>query len=180
MEQQVQAGGIKEIAWKEVKGYEGLYLVSEHGEVYSYFSKKILKHSVRDGYHGICLCNNGKYYRPGVHRLVALNFIPNPNNLPVINHIDGDKSNNHYSNLEWCTVLHNNIHAYITGLKVLPKGVNDKRSVPIIQMDLSGNFIREWAGAREAQRLGGFRQSNIWHCLKGNQHKSQGFKWAYK
>lgn len=177
MEEQVQASGVR---WAYVIGFEGLYRVSDTGVVHSCRSYKNIGFINTAGYVSAVLCKKSISKKWMVHRLVAEHFIDKVEGKVFINHKDGNKSNNHYSNLEWCNMLENNIHAYATGLKVLPKGKDDKRSQPIIQYDLNGNFIKEWAGAREAQRLGGFRQSNIWHCLVGNQHKSQGFIWRYK
>lgn len=116
--------------WKPVKGYEDFYEVSNFGEVRSYdrmvsngngfYLKKgrLMKNSpTSTGYYKIRLTNKqgvGKEYK--VHRLVAFAFIPNPENKPFINHIDGNPINNHVSNLEWCTQSENMYHAYETRL----------------------------------------------------------------
>ena len=90
------------------------YAITEQGNVYNGKTKKYLKH---------CLSNTGylTVYVDGknrlLHRLLAEVFIPNPNNLPCVNHKDGNKLNNELSNLEWCSYSHNNKHAYKTGLK---------------------------------------------------------------
>lgn len=100
--------------WKDVPNYEGLYQVSNLGRIKSLRDKngkareKILKLKLsKFGYYQICLCKNGKQKWYFVHRLVALAFIPNPNNLPQINHIDENKTNNYVENLEWCTSKYN-------------------------------------------------------------------------
>lgn len=94
--------------WKQVVGYEGLYEVSDTGEVKSLRKNIILKpQSNRDGYLLVMLSKNGISKGYSVHRLVAKAFIDNPQNKPEINHIDEDKTNNHVSNLEWCTHLDN-------------------------------------------------------------------------
>ena len=88
--------------WLPVPGYEGLYEVSDHGKVRS--RKKVLKeHPMRNGYYNVSLFKDGKYKAYGIHRLVALAFIPNREHLPQVNHKDGNKKNNAVENLEWCT-----------------------------------------------------------------------------
>lgn len=122
--------------WKDVVGYEGLYKVSNLGEVKSvvYFNhannviyprNRKLKHSINSrGYHRVCLYNKTKgKRRVRVHRLVAEAFIPNPNNLPEVNHIDGDKNNNSVGNLEWCTHQYNMQEACRLGLVIPPKHI---------------------------------------------------------
>lgn len=97
--------------WKDVKGYEGLYAVSNLGNIYSYYMKKQKKQSIRkDGYKFVVLKKNGKQKYMMVHRLVAEAFIPNPENLPMINHKDENPLNNCIDNLEWCTALYNNTY----------------------------------------------------------------------
>lgn len=113
--------------WKELNGNREIYLISNFGNIKTkerqgrhYFIKShpIKIHTKENGYQRVVLCldkNGGKYYY--LHRLVALLFIPNPNNLPYINHKDGNKSNNCVDNLEWCTKSENEKHAWRTGLK---------------------------------------------------------------
>lgn len=95
--------------WKPVVEYEGLYEVSNLGNVYSYKSDRNLKQSKdSNGYIRISLYKDGKATGTLVHRLVAEAFIPNPNNYPIINHKDENPSNNDVENLEWCTYEYNN------------------------------------------------------------------------
>ena len=94
--------------WKEVPGYEGLYEVSNTGNVKSLIKNKIIKGFInRCGYRLVGLSKNGILKRFQVHRLVAQVFIPNPYNLPMVNHKDEDKSNNRVDNLEWCDAKYN-------------------------------------------------------------------------
>ena len=111
---------------KDVCGYEGLYKVDENGNVFSVRNNKFLKRmTFPSGYEYVHLCNGkGKTKLFRVHRLVAEMFIPNPNNLPEVNHKDGDKLNNNVKNLEWCTNLENMRHSVETGLRNV-KGENN-------------------------------------------------------
>ena len=108
---------MKEI-WKPVVGYEGHYQVSNFGRVKSIkFGKEIiLKQNIRRGYYYVCLSKNGIAKNYFVHRLVAQAFLPNPDNLPQVNHKDEDKTNNNVTNLEWCTKEENQNHAVRTNL----------------------------------------------------------------
>lgn len=98
--------------WKDIKNFEGLYQISNFGHVKSlkYGKEKILKTREFKGYLrvGMYLGDTQKHFR--VHRLVAEAFIPNINNLPIVNHKDRDRGNNHVDNLEWCTVEFNVLH----------------------------------------------------------------------
>lgn len=94
---------------RDIKGYEGKYAVTSCGRVWSYKRKKFLKPGVsRGGYLQVVLCKEGKMHTTTVHRLVAGAYIPNPDNLPQINHSDEVKTHNWISNLEWCTAKYNN------------------------------------------------------------------------
>lgn len=98
---------VKEI-WKPVVGYEGLYKVSNKGRVKGLRSGKILKSALnKKGYPMVVLSRNGKLLPQRVHRLVALTFIPNLNNYPIVNHINENKTDNRVENLEWCTNKYN-------------------------------------------------------------------------
>lgn len=98
-----------EVTWNDIPEYEGLYKVSNYGEVYSIHSNKLLKPTLdKDGYARVVLYKNRQRKTFGVHRLVAITYIPNPNNYPCMNHKDENKQNNAADNLEWCTIKYNN------------------------------------------------------------------------
>lgn len=109
--------------WKEIKGFEDYYLISDKGNVIrkkgtSHLKPKNLKHLFdKDGYARVNLKINGKTNSRFIHRLVAEAFINNPLNKPQVNHINGIKTDNCLSNLEWCTISENRVHAYSTGLQ---------------------------------------------------------------
>ena len=111
--------------WREIDGYNGRYQVSNLGRVKSFFDKepRIFKaNKVTEGYLRVALRKNSMAKNHFVHRLVAQAFIPNPENKPQVNHIDGDKTNNRVENLEWMTSEENINHAFKLGLSKIPKG----------------------------------------------------------
>ena len=113
--------------WKDIKGFEGVYQVSDHGRIKRVDSQKIRTlNFTHDGYVRIRLIHNGKDETRRVHRLVAEAFIPNPDNKETVNHIDGNKRNNNVSNLEWADRHEQMIHAYEHGLK---KAVHTNRKL---------------------------------------------------
>lgn len=164
--------------WKDIPGYEGLYQISNYGSVKSL--DRYVKHykggsklikgkniapKIDKGYLRIKLCKLGekKYYT--VHRLVALTFINNPNNLPVINHIDGDKLNNHISNLEWCTISDNTQHAYDTGLCDEGKAKLSEYHKKPVRCTTTG---KEFSSIQEAAKYYHINNScTITKCCKG-------------
>lgn len=96
--------------WKDIEGYEGCYQVSNLGRVKSlkFGKEKILTPTINSrGYYHTCLRKDGRSVTVYIHRIVAKAFLPNPDNLPLINHKDEDKTNNRVDNLEWCSVYYN-------------------------------------------------------------------------
>ena len=115
--------------WRDIKGFEGHYQISNYGRVKSFKTGevKILKpHVDKDGYLQICFCDNGKHKWFKIHCLVAMAFIPNPENKETVNHIDGCKMNNFVGNLEWNSSRENTRHAVNTGL--MKSGVDSYRA----------------------------------------------------
>ena len=163
--------------WKDITGYEGLYQVSDLGHVRSLRNGKvrILKPGRnRSGHLIVGLCRNRKLRNFSLHRLVAKAFIPNPLNLPVINHRDENPANNVVDNLEWCTQKYN-VNYGTCGAKKAAK-----LSKVVLQYDKSGNFVREWPSTMEVQRQKGFASSYISACCLGKLKSAYGFIWKYK
>ena len=104
---------------KPIEGYEGLYSVSKEGRIYSHETGKFLASgknaSSEESYVYVRLIKNGKGQNFSVHRLVANAFVPNPNNLPIVHHIDGNRKNNSAENLQWCTQKENVAHCIESG-----------------------------------------------------------------
>lgn len=115
---------MKEV-WKPIKGLEGVYKISNKGNVLSFQKAKPykMKNNLNAKYYRVLLSSNG-YFLIKIHRLVAEAFIPNPLNKPCVNHINGIKTDNRVENLEWCTASENQLHAYRTGLCKAPFGQN--------------------------------------------------------
>lgn len=135
---------------------------------------KILKPTInRWGYYLVCLNNiNRKWV--SVHRLVAQTFLPNPDNLPQVNHIDENKTNNCVDNLEWCSVQYNN--TYGDRIKKAVKKTNK----PVEQYTKDGQFVKEYPSAIEAERQTGISSANICTCCKGRLKTAGGYIWKYK
>lgn len=172
--------------WKPIEGT--YYTVSNFGRVKSLprntAHERILKQRLnRDGYYYVNLSINGKTktYKP--HRLVAQMFIPNPNNLPQVNHKDGDKTNNNIDNLEWCDASYNQKHAVKLGLThPWMKGVKGKNcmfSKKIYQYDMENNLIKEWDCMSDVQRELGIPVPHLVRVCKGQRKTTRGYKWSY-
>jgi hypothetical protein len=185
----------QEEIWKQVNGFGGIYFISNLGNVktkgrtsfnhltktMSVFKEKIRKQTLtKAGYLSIILKHNGDCYDTFIHRLIAIAFIPNPNNYPVVNHIDGNPLNNKIENLEWCTYKHNNLHSFRV-LKRKPSFY----SVRVNQLDMDGDFICCFNSIMDAVRamieLGHNKANvtNIRNYLLGKSKNAYGFKWEY-
>lgn len=179
---------MKEI-WKDVIGYEELYQVSNLGKVRSFprkgtHTKKInlLKPSKnKKGYLQVSLSKNKNRKTISIHRLVAQTFIDNPNNLPQVNHIDGNKLNNCVDNLEWCTNEYNMKESIKLGLRKnsYKYGKNHCRSVVVNQYSLDGYFIKQWYCVKDIERELKFDNRNICACCRKKRPTAYGYIWEY-
>ena len=162
--------------WTDVKGYEGLYQVSNCGRVRSldhyasnghtnilYKGKVLVTWLDSRKYYLMVAIRNKKYL---VHRLVAEAFIPNPDNLPEVNHLDGDKQNNHVNNLEWCTSKQNKTHAYKNGLYDTQKFRNRKSLANSKKITINGVTKSLWKWSKD---LNVSYQSLRWLYDKGGE-----------
>lgn len=162
--------------FKDIPNYEGLYQVSNKGNVKSIISNnKILKPKITSkGYLSVKLYKGGQKKDFLAHRLVAEAFIPNPQSLYTVNHKNEIKTDNRVENLEWMSIYDNNRY-----------GTHDERMakslcLPILQYDLNGNFIKEWDSIKSVEEEKGFRNSHISECCSGKQKTSYGYVWKYK
>lgn len=175
--------------WKDIKGYEGLYQVSNTGKVKSLerlvpakikgtfqkIKEKIRKTTLTTaGYEYVVLANNGKNKTLLVHRLVAETFIDNPENKKCINHKDENKSNNSVDNLEWCDYEYNNTYKDIH----LRRNI-EKIARKVIQYDLDMHEIKRWDKIIDAANTYNAAPANIIKCCKGERTHCCGFKWRY-
>ena len=175
--------------WKDIKEYEGIYQINNIGDVrrISYYDKgNTAKHKLpfllkqrydKDGYKRITLQNRCVAKNKFVHRLVAEAFIPNPENKPQVNHIDGNKSNNNVENLEWVTQSENRLHC----LKYLnPQLKNNKNSKKVIQYSEDNKILNEFPSAKEASRVLHISQGHISEVCRGEKKTYKGYIWKYK
>ena len=171
--------------WKSLDfmGYPD-YEVSNWGQVKSFKQgrEKLLKFlKGSNEYLNVRLCKNNKAKNFTVHRLVATAFIPNTENLPIINHKDENKQNNHVDNLEWCTHEYNiNYGTRSKARKTKkPKTKKPKRK-KILQFSLDNVFIREWETITSINLDLNINIGNICQCCKGKLKTAGGFIWRYK
>lgn len=188
--------------WKPIKEYELLYEISNTGKIKSLSrevnsknnSKRIVKgkniKAIDNGsYYVVGLSKNGKTKQHYVHRLVAETYISNKDNLPVVNHINGNKLDNRVENLEWCSIEYNVKDAWKNDLMYIPKGKKNKmygrygkkanKSKVIYQYDLQGNLIKKWDCQRDVERELGFSEKCISNCALGNQQTAYGYIWKH-
>ena len=175
--------------WKPIKGYEGFYEVSDLGRVRSLprmltdskgrrhpVPMKMLKMHDRKGYDSVTLQDMGRKAIMSVHRLVAMAFIPNPDNLPAVNHRDENPRNNHVDNLEWCTIQYNT--NYGNGIaKQIASMTYKTREVE--QLSINGEHIAYFKSLSEASKATGADKSLIMRVCKGIKKTAGGFIWKY-
>lgn len=185
-----------EEVFKPIEGFED-YEISNHGNVKSLKSGVIMKSRLTaNGYLILNLSKNGNHYRFLVHRLVAIAFIPNPNNLPCVNHKDENKLNNHVDNLEWCDYKYN--INYGTAIerrsekrrgKKLSEETKEKlsslfrnrldMSKQVVAINEEGEIVMEFASTQESGR-NGFDPSSVSKCCNGKLKTHGGYHWYYK
>ena len=168
--------------WKDIKGYEGLYQISSFGRVKSIWSNHRIKKTriYKNGYVSANLLRekNQKTFR--LNRLVAIYFIPNLENKPHVNHIDGIRFNNEIYNLEWCTRSENMNHTYhiLNKKRKVYYGEQNKNSKPVYQCDIFGNIINKFISSKFASDKLNIKRSSICIALKRNT-QTHGFKFRY-
>lgn len=157
---------------KPIPNYEKQYLISKDGDIYSIRRKKFLRHRIsKFGYARVILKVNKVSKHYFVHRLVAETYIPNPHNLPQINHKDENKLNNNVNNLEWCTSSYN-INYGSRNAKLSAK------SKTVYQYDENHNLIASYKSCMEASKITGFDFSYLYASCR-NKTKSYGYFWSY-
>lgn len=186
--------------WKAIEGFEGLYEVSNIGNVRTLNYKRTknvsnLKQKTQDNRKRVILCKNGVPKTYLVHRLVANAFIPNPEKKPCIDHIDGNPSNNNVENLRWCTqqencsfplaIKHkceamkgNNLGKHHS--EETKKKIGYAKSKQVYQYTLDNVLVNIWCSAKEASVKLKLSQSAITNCCRGESSTSNGYIWKYK
>ena len=160
--------------WKPVVGFEEHYLVSDSGQVWSLRRHKALKPAIdKYGYEKVGLSLAHKVHTRTVHRLVAQAFIPNPNNLPTVNHINEDKLDNRVGNLEWASVADNDNHGTRN-----ERMANTKSRRPVERIDADGTIVT-YKGVKDAWRKTGITRSSISLCCKNIRKTAGGYRWRY-
>lgn len=161
--------------WRKIEGFEN-YSVSDTGLVRNDTSGKYLKPQVTKGHYYVHPCKNGKWRNIYVHRLVAMAFIPNSENKPQINHIDGNPANNCVSNLEWCTNKENQLHKYrILGAKPNIEAAINACRKQVVCIETGEIFKSITAAAMSI----GAKQPNVSKALKSSKYTAGGFHWGY-
>lgn len=182
--------------WLPIAGYENLYEVSNLGRVRSltreivtsnkkgYWLKgKLIKPFAKENlYQHVCLCKAGKPKSIYLHRIVAKAFLPNPDNKPQVNHINGNPQDNRVENLEWVTVSENHRHAYDVlkrpGANTGRTGALCHKSKPVKMLDLTGSIIKVFPAVVEASRQLSIREDIIRYHIYLNR-PFRGFYWQY-
>jgi len=176
--------------WKDIQGSCGLYKVSNLGNVKSLHYRGSNKEKVltpkknNSGRLWVEVFVDGKRKAMLIHRLVALTFIPNPNNYKEINHIDENPLNNNVGNLEWCSHKQNvqcfnlNHPDHWKNKKITDK-YGKRLHLKINQLTIEGNFVRTWDNSRAVMRETGMSDWSISECCRGNRKTAYGYIWQY-
>ncbi|MBQ1582834.1 MAG: HNH endonuclease [Prevotella sp.] len=155
--------------WRMVPGYEGLYMVSNLGRIFGIKRGKIRTLTIdHKGYYRVLLCKNGKQKSIRVHQLVAMAFIPNPENKAEVHHIDRDRTNNSVDNLMWVTPEEHKL-------------IHSEDIKHIFQYSLSGVFVCEYASMEELLKTNPtFDRVSILNCCNGIYKTANGYQWRYE
>lgn len=171
--------------WRPVVGYEGHYEVSNIGRVRSLTIVRRIRSKprilrpikFRRGYTFVSLSDaSGKKHSIKISRIVAKAFLPNPDNLPCVNHKDEDRANNAVDNLEWCTYVYNTHYGHCIE-KIRASKAHLFRKV--IQMDADGNYIDSFESLSEAKRKTGINNFSISNVCRGVNKTAGGYRWKY-
>lgn len=188
-------GNYTEEIWKDVSGYEGLYQISNYGRLKSFKADpkgRVMSLSRRDGdYFRVVLQGVGKKRKSiSVHRLVAEHFIPNIENFPQVNHIDGNRQNNMVSNLEWCSAKQNIHHAMMIRPQMIAGMVHYNKVVrpkPVVQISKNGEIVGRYSTAIEASRRTGVCARDILMVANHTEFKpghvrktAGGYRWSFE
>ncbi|MEX0416814.1 NUMOD4 domain-containing protein [Bacillus sp. C30] len=176
--------------WKDMIGYEGDYKVSNSGDVFSVKSDKIMKpFQTKSGYLIVNLLKNKKRKNYRVHRLVAIHFLTNTDNKTDVNHINGNKKDNHIENLEWCTHSENIRHSWDMGLREKSREVSRKtvskahlaNRKKVAQYSLEGELVNVFDSVTDAYKHlnKNIKNGTIAACCKGESKTAYGYRWEY-
>lgn len=154
--------------WVDIKGFEGLYQFDCYGNIKSLITDKLLAQSKSKVYLSVVLYKNGVRYYKAPHRLVAQQFVPNPENKPEVNHLDGNKHNNHYSNLEWATKEEQQQHAIKLGL--VKHHIRTDSFASILVLDTRTGVFYD--SITQAAKYNGRTQQNLCRTFKGGRAKN--------
>lgn len=169
--------------WRDIAGYEG-YQVSNTGRVRSLNYRRtgqtqVLKpRNNGTGYLQVALCRNGEQKMFLLHRLVAEAFIPNPMNLPQINHRNEVKTDNRVDNLEFCSAKYNQNYGSCRK-RIAAKLAGGHSAKSVLQFDKSGNLVKTWPSMLEVERQTGFNSVGIFYCCNGKLKSYKGYIWKY-
>lgn len=171
------------VVWMPVLGFEGLYEVSGLGQVRNQ-KGEILKQGIKRTpctcYKIVHLWKDGVYYTKYVHRLIAEAFIPNPDNLPMVNHKDEDKTNNFLENLEWCTAAYNRTYGKAVERQAKKlRGRESEKRVAVVGYTPDGIYEEWFPSIAEAAKIVNGSTSAISKVCKGERKIAYGYRWAY-
>ena len=174
--------------WKTITQSNDNYLISNYGRVKSLerklndgrvWQERIMKPKLSSGYPAVSLRVDNTYVTERVHRLVGFAFLDGYKKGYVINHKDGNKLNNHVSNLEWCTQKHNMQHARSTGLNNAPQRMHEANCKKTVQLDSENNIIKIYDSAKDAAIAVNCPIQNITRVCRKERNSARGYRWMY-